>query len=138
MLRPGEAEGEEVILLDSDSPALCGDSQFLSHPGWDCSWEGGWGLRCRAAVWKMSSPFLWCVTVWPRMSILEDAGRAWSWPASSSSLFHHLQGTGTGFAGTAPVPAPLFLTWRGKDPWGSGCMRKCGVSHAGRRLQESK
>lgn len=38
------------------------------------------------------------VTVWPglRLSILEDAGTAWSWPGCSSSLFHHLQGTGTG------------------------------------------
>lgn len=39
-MRPGEAEGEEVILLGFSSPVVCGDccdSQFLSHPGLDCS-----------------------------------------------------------------------------------------------------
>lgn len=35
-VRPGEAEGEEVILLGFESPVVCvdcWDSQFLSHPG---------------------------------------------------------------------------------------------------------
>lgn len=39
-VRPGEAEGEEGILLGFDSPVVCGDccnSQFLSHSGLGCS-----------------------------------------------------------------------------------------------------
>lgn len=42
----------------------------------------------------------------PRLSILEDAGRAWSWPGSSRSLFHHLQGTGTEVSRHCPSPCP--------------------------------
>lgn len=39
-MRPGEAEGGKVILLSFDNPVVFGDycnSQFLSHPGLDCS-----------------------------------------------------------------------------------------------------
>lgn len=39
---------------------------------------------------------------------------------------------GQRFPDTAPVPALLFLTRRGKDRWRQqcGCIRKCGVSQA--------
>lgn len=40
------------------------------------------------------------------MSILEDAGRAWSGTDSYSSLFHHLQGTETEVSRHCSSPCP--------------------------------
>lgn len=86
-------------------------------------------LQSRAAGRKRNSPFVVFVTVWlgPRLSILEDAGRAWSWPGCSSSLFRHLQETGTGICRHCSSPCTVphqegqrslqAVSWLHKEVW---------------------